>query len=127
LPPRRRPRRLLLKTVLVLVVLVAVTMSLWTWFAMSYKYSTGERTGYVRNLTKNGWLCKTWEGEMTVAPVPGVPAQSFKFTMHSDSLAAIVQGAPQKQVTLTYSEHVALPSRCLGDTPFFVDGVRVAP
>jgi len=129
-PPQvapRRKRRRLLKGVILLVLLAIVVLTLWSLFALHYRYATGEHDGFVTALTKSGWVCKTWEGELTMSPVAGGGQQRFQFTMHSDSLATILQNAQGKRVALIYSQHVAIPSRCFGDTPFYVDGVRVLP
>jgi hypothetical protein len=124
--PKKRTRHLGLKILGSLLLLVVIVLALWTWFALSYRYATGQKTGYVQSLTKNGWLCKTWEGEMTVNPIGSVPSPNFRFTIRSDSLATVVQNLIGKEVTVDYAQHVALPSKCLGDTPFFIEGARAS-
>ena len=35
-------------------------------------YSDGDRTGYLQKLSRKGWFCKTYEGELAMTTVPGV-------------------------------------------------------
>jgi hypothetical protein len=137
-PPRPQPgasspsgrRSFLLSrrfAVLLLVALgSAVVGALYIWASLSYTYSDGERAGYVRSFARRGWLCKTWEGEMVVAAIPGLPAETFAFTVRSDETAQAINrrlGAPMR---LHYRQHIGIPSRCFGETAFFVDGVAAA-
>jgi hypothetical protein len=127
LPPRRTRRRLGLIITLTLVLIVAVGLSLWSWIALTYVYASGQHTGYIRKLTKTGWLCKTWEGQLVTSPTPAVQSQLFNFTIHDDSLATLIQNAHDKQVTLSYSQYLTSPSTCLGETRYFIEGITVSP
>ena len=126
-PPRRKARRLGLRILLTLLLLVVLGVACWSWIALSYVYSSGQRTGYIRELTHTGWLCKTWEGQLVTAPTPVAPSQSFDFTIRSDSLATILQSAQDKQVTLSYSQHLRSPSNCFGETQHFIEGIVIRP
>jgi len=68
-------------TLLVMGVLLAlvVGMIIYTWITLSWSYSKGERTGYVQKLSKTGWFCKTWEGEMAMVTMPGAIPDKFLF------------------------------------------------
>ncbi len=99
---------------------------LWSAAAMSYAYSSGTRTGYVQKLSRKGWVCKTWEGELAMATAPGVSPQIFTFTIRNDSLAsALERDMGAGRVAVQYDEHRGLPTSCLGDTPYFVVSYRV--
>ena len=50
-PSRRWP--LWLAAILALIVALA---ALYTWAALSWSYSEGERAGYVQKFSKKGWL-----------------------------------------------------------------------
>jgi hypothetical protein len=113
-------------TLLTLLGLPLVVLGLWSAVALSYTYSSGTRTGYVQKLSKKGWLCKTWEGELAMATAPGVSPQIFTFTIRSDSLAgAMEREMGQGRVAVQYDEHLGVPTSCFGDTPYFVTSYRL--
>lgn len=128
-PAARPPRRWRRKAVILLLAIVVVPIvvfALWAWVTLGYVYSTGDRAGYVQKLSKKGWLCKTWEGELNMVSPPGsVTPQIFSFTVPNDSIAAILMQDIGKRVSLTYEEHRGIPSSCFGETQFFVSNVRI--
>ena len=125
-PPKKSYRKPLLILLLAIVGLPVVIISLWIWVTMGYVYSTGERAGYVQKLSKKGWLCKTWEGELAMVNLPGsVTPQIFNFTVRSDSIASILEKDLGKRVSLTYQQHRGIPSSCFGETEYFVSNVRI--
>jgi hypothetical protein len=105
-----------------LVALVGAT-ALYLWAASSFTYSSGERAGYVQKFSKKGWLCKTWEGELAMATMPGALPEVFAFTLHDDAVAAEVNKLMGSRVTLSYEQRLGLPS-CFGDTSYWVTSVR---
>jgi hypothetical protein len=125
-PPKKKWRRKVLILALAIIVVPIVVFSLWAWVTLGYVYSTGDRAGYVQKLSKKGWLCKTWEGELNMVSPPGsMTPQIFAFTVPSDSLAEILMQDMGKRVSLTYEEHRGIPSSCFGETGFFVSNVRI--
>ena len=96
----------------------------YLWAAMTWSYSTGERAGFMQKLSKKGWLCKTWEGELSLIAIPGAAPEKFFFTVRDDELAQRSDATMGKRVTLTYEEHRGLPTSCFGDTAYFVTGVK---
>ena len=122
-PPSRRTHRILTLAVIVLAVPVII-FSLWAWVALGYSYSTEERAGYVQKLSRKGWLCKTWEGELATVNVSGTTPQTFHFTVRSDSLAREIAKNVGKRVSLTYEEHRGVPTSCFGETPYFVTSLK---
>jgi len=101
-----------------------VLFSLYTWAAWSFAYSEGERAGYIQKFSKKGWICKTWEGELAMANLPGAMPQVFAFTVVNEEVAAQINNQMGERVTIHYREHRGLPTTCFGDTPHFVDGIR---
>lgn len=116
----KRLRRFVLLAVLAAVVLFA----LYTWAAWSFTYSEGDRAGYVQKFSKKGWLCKTWEGELAMANLPGAMPQIFEFTVWDDQVAADMNASMGERVSIHYKQHVGLPTTCFGDTQYFVQRVR---
>lgn len=124
--PRRFVRRHWGMLALLAVILVpAVLFTIWAGLTLTYTYSSGERAGYVQKLSKKGWLCKTWEGELAMVNLPGAMSQIFAFTVRSDSLAEAINEAMAKgRVVVYYEEHRGVPTSCFGETGHFVKRVR---
>lgn len=100
-------------------------LTLWTVIAMAFSYSSGERVGYIQKFSQKGWLCKTYEGEVAMVNLPGQIANTFQFTVRSDSIAALINKAQGQRVALRYEQHKGVPTSCFGETEYFVRGVRV--
>jgi len=110
-----------------LIVLVpAAVMAVWLTATLAFSYSSGERTGYNQKLSKKGWLCKTWEGELAQSNVPGQAPQLFMYSVRSDSVAQAIEAAAGERVTLQYEQHKGVPTKCFGETEYYVTGVRKA-
>jgi hypothetical protein len=126
-PPKksllRRHWGKLLAAAVVFVPLLGLT--LWTVIAMAFSYSSGERVGYIQKFSEKGWLCKTHEGEIAMVNLPGQIANTFQFTVRSDSIAALINKSQGQRVALTYEQHKGVPTSCFGETEYFVKGVRV--
>jgi hypothetical protein len=102
----------------------ALGFGAWVWAALKYSYSSGDRTGYVQKISKKGWICKTWEGELTMMTAPGVPAQLFPFTVRDEGVAGQLRMTSGQKVRLTYEQHRGLPTSCFGETEYFVTAVQ---
>jgi hypothetical protein len=123
-PPRKSRRKWLLLP-LSIVLLPILIFAFWTWATLGYSYSTGDRSGYMQKISKKGWLCKTWEGELAQVNLPGsVTPQIFHFSVRSDSIAQLIRSQLGKQVMITYDEHRGIPTSCFGETQYFVTNVR---
>jgi hypothetical protein len=104
--------------------LMIVLFGLYTWFVLSWSYSQGDRAGYIQKFSKKGWLCKTWEGELAMVTMPGTLTEKFYFTVTDDAVAETLNQHLGKKVTLTYDEHIGIPSSCFGDTGYFVTAIK---
>ncbi len=108
------------------VVLIAVFgFGGWTLFALTYNYSDGERAGYVQKLSRKGWICKTWEGELALVNLPGAMPEIFHFSVRDDGVAKRIQESVGKRVALSYEQHIGIPTTCFGDTQYFVVNIKV--
>lgn len=107
-----------------LPLLLLVLFALYTWFVLSWAYSEGDRAGYIQKFSKKGWLCKTWEGELAMVTMPGTLTEKFYFTVRDDAVAEKLNRHLGKKVSLTYDEHIGIPSSCFGDTGYFVTDVK---
>jgi len=119
-----KTRNKLLIALLILILVPVVIIALWVWIALGYTYASGERAGYIQKISKKGWLCKTWEGELAMANLPGTMPQIFTFTVRNDSIAHVIEQNAGKQVSLTYQQHRGVPTSCFGETEYFVTGVH---
>lgn len=115
----------MVKVLVGIVVIALLGLAGFTYLTLHWSYSEGERAGYVQKLSRRGFICKTWEGEMAMVTMPGTVAEKFLFTVPSDAVAAKVNAAVGKRMALHYEQHKWLPSSCFGDTEYFVTDVRV--
>jgi hypothetical protein len=109
-----------------LLVLVLLGVGGFAWGTLHWAYSDGERAGFVQKLSRKGWMCKTWEGEMAMVTMPGTVAEKFQFTVTDKAVAQKLNAVIGKRVALHYEQHKWVPSSCFGDTEYFVTDVRVA-
>ena len=124
-PPPRRRKNWLARILAVLVLGPAIVIGLWMAIALNWSYSEGDRAGYIQKFSHKGWLCKTWEGELAMSPIPGSAPEIFPFSVRDDAVARELQGAMGKQVSITYKEHRGIPSSCFGETNYYVSNVRL--
>ncbi len=107
------------------VLLAAGLVVAYTAATLAFSYSSGERVGFVQKLSKKGWVCRTWEGELAMTPVPGAAPQLFPFSIRDEKVAQQVNASEGKRVSLQYEQKKGVPSSCFGETEYFVTGVRV--
>jgi hypothetical protein len=95
---------------------IALFIALYIFAVMQWSYSTGERAGWVQKLSRKGWLCKTWEGELALVSLPGASPEKFFFTVRDDQVAEKLNVVMGQRVSLHYVEKVGLPTSCFGET-----------
>lgn len=121
-PPRRS--RLWLYLLLLIIVLPVCLFAAWAWVTLHFSYSTGERVGYVQKISKKGWFCKTWEGELAMSTFPGTVPQIFAFSVRDDAVAEKIENAAGQRVALSYEQHKGVPGSCFAETEYFITSVR---
>ena len=109
-----------------LVVTPLLMIVLWTWLTLHWSYSEGERAGTLQKFSHKGWVCKTWEGELQISTIPGSAPIIWEFSVRDELVAARLEEAVAHngRVALTYEEHRGVPTRCFGETAYFVTAVR---
>jgi hypothetical protein len=117
-----RKRKLIIAGVLLTPIVLFV---LYTWSALQWSYSEGERAGYVQKFSKKGWICKTWEGELAIVSIPGTMSEKFNFTVRDDGVAGRINQSLGKRVAISYQQHKGVPTTCFGETEYYVVAVRV--
>jgi len=113
-----------LKSLTILLVSAIALFSLYVYMPLNWSYSSGERAGFLQKVSHKGWICKTWEGELSLVAMPGAAPEKFLFTVRDEAIAQKVSAAAGKRVTLNYEQHKGLPSSCFGDTDYFVVDVK---
>jgi len=114
----------LLRTLLSLFATSVLMLLVWLWITLHWSYSDGERTGYVQKLSRKGWICKTWEGEMAMVTMPGAIPDKFEFSVRDDAVAQRINELAGKRVVLTYRQYKFIPTSCFGETEYFIEAVR---
>jgi hypothetical protein len=109
------------RILLIVLVLAALLVALWSWFALSWSYSEGERAGVLQKFSKKGWICKTYEGELALYVVSGVAPQIWYFSTRDEALAKQLSGTVGEQIRLHYTEHRGVPTSCFAETPYFAE------
>jgi len=115
----------LLKNIIIVVAAIFALCATYLWFAFTWSYSTGERAGYVQKFSKKGWVCKTWEGELSMMSLPNQVPEKFFFTVRNNIVAEKINRSLGKKVALNYDQYKGLPTSCFGETEFLVSNVRV--
>lgn len=106
------------------VLVLAAVIILYIWLALTWSFSEGERVGYIQKLSKSGWVCKTWEGEMAMVTMPGAIPDKFLFSIRDNKVAERINQMAGKRVALIYEQHKGLPTSCFGDTEYFIVDAR---
>jgi hypothetical protein len=114
------------KIILTTVAVLVLGLVGYTWLTLHWSYAEGERAGYVQKLSRKGWVCKTWEGEMAMVTMPGTLTEKFNFSVPDDSTAAKINASVGRRVALKYSQHKWVPSSCFAETEYFVTDVIVS-
>jgi len=114
----------ILRLFILALIVIALLAAGWIWLTLHWSYSEGERAGYVQKLSRKGWLCKTWEGEIAMVTMPGAIPEKFEFTVRDDAMARKINGLSGKRVVLNYKQHKFVPTACFGETEYFIEDVR---
>ena len=117
--------RKVIVSLVMLVALVVVVFAGYAWITLNWSYSKGERAGYIQKFSQKGWLCKTWEGELQMIPVPGAVPEKFLFSVRGDDIAHKLNSAMGKKISLYYEQHKGVPTQCFGETEYFVTDIKI--
>jgi hypothetical protein len=127
IPAPKAKRRRWPVAVATLLIVPLLLFAIYTFFVVSWSYSDGERAGTLQKFSRKGWLCKTYEGELALYVVGGVAPQIWYFTVRDESIVQSLSSAVGQKVQVHYSEHRGVPTNCFGDTPYWVDQMKVVP
>ena len=110
---------------LIVLGVLAAGVTGYIWLFLNWNYSVGERAGWVQKISKKGWVCKTWEGELLMVSMPGTTPEKFLFSVRDDRIAESINKLIGQRVSLHYEEKVGLPTTCFGETRHFITKVTV--
>ena len=101
-------------------VAAAYLLIVFNWY-----YSDGDQAGYLLKVSRKGWVCKTYEGELAITTLPGVAPMVWNFSVSDDAVGKQLSSVPGKRVVLHYKEFLYIPTTCFGETTYFVDRFEV--
>lgn len=102
----------------------ALLVALYTFVMLTWSYAVGERAGYLQKLSKKGFVCKTWEGELQLVAVPGSTPEKFLFSVRDEAVAQRLNATMGERVAVSYEQHIGIPTTCFGETEYFATEVK---
>ena len=109
------------------VIVPVIVFTLYAGIVLHWSYSKGARAGVLQKFSEKGWICKTWEGELAMTTVPGVAPTLWTFSVRDARTAEQISARLGQRVMLHYTEHRGVPTKCFGDTQYYVDSVAIVP
>lgn len=113
-----------IKLIVGVIVVVIVLAVAYVYAALHWSFSKGDRVGYVQKFSEKGWVCKTWEGELQMLPVPGAIPERFVFSVRDKAVVSKLNSSLGKKVSLTYEQHKGIPTTCFGESEYFIVDVK---
>ena len=110
--------------VFAIILLIVGGFAGYVWLTLHWSFSSGERAGFVQKFSRKGWVCKTWEGELQMIPVPGAVPEKFLFSVRDVAVAQKINSLLGKKVVLTYEQHKGVPTDCFAETEYFVTDLK---
>ncbi len=111
-----------------IVILVLGSFIYWKY---SFTYSEGYRAGLLQKFSLKGNIFKTYEGEMILSSVQSnsnvaIASEKFYFSVTDKNIALQLEKVQGESIVVHYrNKNGTLPWK--GESPFFVDSVRVNP
>jgi hypothetical protein len=102
-----------------------VIISALTLFGCNIPYGDGSRVGVIKKLSKRGFFCKTWEGEMLLSADNVMQPETWSFSIDSDAVAAQVKEnlVSGKRVELVYKQ-IVMTTPCSPDSGYRILEVK---
>jgi hypothetical protein len=119
-------RKKTVRITVLLVVIAAALCAAYTAITLNWSYSKGERVGYIQKFSEKGWLCKTWEGELQMLPVPGAIPERFSFSVRDPALVGKINSGMGKKVIIHYEQHIGVPTTCFGESEYYAVDAKIS-
>jgi hypothetical protein len=109
--------------------LIFIFIGIFIFWKFAYTYSEGSRMGLLQKFSHKGTFFKTYEGEMILSSVAGgsnvvIASEKFFFSVSDKNLAIALDSLQGSDIVVYYKQKNA-PLFWKGDTPYYVDSVRV--
>lgn len=117
-------RKKAVRMVLLLIVVAVALCAGYVMIVLNWSYSKGERIGFIQKFSEKGWLCKTWEGELQMLPVPGAVPEKFLFSVRDKALIGKINSTLGKKISLSYEQHKGVPTTCFGESEYYAVDAR---
>jgi len=118
-------RKKAVKIAALLVLAVVLLSAGYVMIVINWSFSKGDRVGYVQKFSEKGWLCKTWEGELQMLPIPGALPEKFLFSVRDKVLIGKINSSMGKKLSLSYEQHKGIPTTCLGESEYFAVSAKI--
>jgi len=91
-----------------------------------YSYSEGEKSGYIKEFAKKGYIIKTYEGTLTQQIDGVLNAENFKFSVNDKKIAADILEAIRnnERVNVIYKQKFYFIKSLHGETEYFITSVN---
>jgi len=116
------------KILLSILGIIVVVLAIFFFARYSYTYSEGNRAGRLIKFAKQGFMFKTYEGEMNLGGVSNAANNSmmmnymWDFSVNDQSVADTLLKLEGREISVHYKQKMGkLPWR--GDTKYIVDKV----
>lgn len=109
-----------IKVTFLIISVIILACASYMAIVLNWSYSKGERIGYMQKFSQKGWLCKTWEGELQMLPIPGALPEKFLFSVRDKSVITKLNASLGKKVAISYEQHKGIPTNCFGETEYFI-------
>lgn len=113
------------KIAALLILTVVVLCTGYVMIVLNWSFSKGDRVGYIQKFSEKGWLCKTWEAELQMLPIPGALPEKFLFSVRDKELISRINSSMGKKIALSYEQHKGIPTTCFGESEYFAVDVKV--
>lgn len=120
MPGKARSRILILGAFLAVVVLAPLV----AWRTIGFTYSSGERVGFVTNVSSEGKVCDTYEGILVMSPWAGAPGPSWQFSVRDSRVADQIGELKGQRVAVHYRQEKGGQLVCSRKTEYIATDVR---
>jgi hypothetical protein len=122
-------KRKIKRTLMIIMIIFVVILGFFAYFKYFYTYSNGYRAGLLQKFSHKGYVFKTYEGEIILSSVSStnnvaLASEKFYFSV-TDKDLALQLDTLQGQFVIVHYKQKSGTLFWLGDSEYFVDGVKL--